>query len=608
MANLSREKRLKMLEFLNTIRKEHNDDTSLISINEIETELTSKKYGLVWEQHEERVDREMITKVPVFREVNEREIKSDIDLNEFNFLLEGDNLHSLKLLEKTHKGKIDVIYIDPPYNLGGNDFIYDDNKVDNEDAFRHSKWLSFMNARLIIAKRLLKSTGLIMISINDKEHAQLKLLCEEIFGEGNFVASLVWKSRQNKDNRNKTGVSVDHEYILCYSITPNTRVFNGDERKIDQYKNPDNDPRGLWVSGNMVGISTEEQRPNLHYDLIDHRTGINYGKPKMGWRYDKNTMKRLIDEDRVIFPDTPDGRPRRKVFLAELNDANTGYSSIVGADIYTKDGTADIDKIFNKRVFSFPKPVELIKELLLQTTNEDSLILDCFAGSGTTGQAVLELNSQTGGNRRFILCTNNEESICERITYPRLSRVINGYEYNGKLEKCLYEKKITLRDLPKMEDILESANKAAVDGRGIYETVKQEFENNKLRVIGINKNAKQIPGIPANLKYYKTDFIDKTSDETDYSVSNELLKHIKEMVQLEHGVSVDGENYILLLTDEEADELEKDPDKIKKCKGIYISSQVFLTSGQERLFKGIEIKSIPDYYFEEELREVGELW
>ena len=180
MTNLSQIKRKRMLAFLQKIREEHSDDESLIAINEIATALSEKKYGLVWEQHEERVDFEMHTKVPVFSEITSHEIIADATLP-YNFLLEGDNLHSLKLLEKTHKGKIDVIYIDPPYNTGNKDFIYDDSFVDDLDGFKHSKWLSFMNERLIVARNLLADNGVLVISIGYQEVHNLVLLCQELF-------------------------------------------------------------------------------------------------------------------------------------------------------------------------------------------------------------------------------------------------------------------------------------------------------------------------------------------------------------------------------------------------------------------------------------------
>ena len=174
MSNLSKIRRDKMIEFLETLKEQHSDDESLIEINQIEKELVSKRYGLVWEEHEEAVDVMMRDNIPVFTEVKEREICM-VPGEDYNFLLEGDNLHSLHLLEKTHKGKVDVIYIDPPYNTGGKDFKYDDTFIDEKDGFRHSKWLSFMYERLKLARDLIKDSGVMFISIDDNEMEQLKL-------------------------------------------------------------------------------------------------------------------------------------------------------------------------------------------------------------------------------------------------------------------------------------------------------------------------------------------------------------------------------------------------------------------------------------------------
>lgn len=547
MANLSQQKRQRMLEFLQKLREEHKDDDSvLIALGEIESELNAKKYGLVWEQHEEAVDVQMRTQIPVFTEDAEREITA-VPGGAYNFLLEGDNLHSLRLLEKTHKGRIDVIYIDPPYNTGNKDFVYDDKYVDAVDGFRHSKWISFIGERLRIAIDLLSEQGCILISINDLEYAQLKLLCDDIIGEEKYIGTLIWKSRQNKDNRNITGVSVDHEYVLAYAKEIDKRNFKGGDRQVERYSNPDNDPRGPWTSGNMVGIATEDQRPNLHYDFIDHRTGINYGKPSMGWRYDRNTMRRLVDEDRIIFPDTPNGRPRRKVFLSDVKEVRPGFSSIIGANIYTRNGTADVVSVFGKRVFDFPKPVELIKQLLNQTTTTESIVLDFFAGSGTTAQAVMELNAEDGGNRSFIVCTNNEGGICQEITFSRIKTVITGKR---------------------------------VDGSSYSD------------------------GLPANLKYYHTDFVSK---DEEY-LSEALMEHIAEMIQLEHGVKLDGQHYIMVLDDDEADALAAHWDEYPDVKALYVSKNVLFTTEQNTLFRDVEIHIIPDYYFNFELREVGETW
>lgn len=225
MSNLSQLKRQRMLEFLDKIRAEHTDDDALIAINEIETALTEKKYGLVWEQHEERVDIEMQTKVPVFSEVADKEIVSDKSAP-YNFLLEGDNLHSLKLLEKTHKGRIDVIYIDPPYNTGNKDFVYDDAFVDKVDSFAHSKWLSFMEKRLFIAKQLLSEGGAIFISIGDNELATLKLLCDEIFGDNNFLSIITRPTGTHTGVVNKALVG-ESDYLLVYCKNIEVCILDG---------------------------------------------------------------------------------------------------------------------------------------------------------------------------------------------------------------------------------------------------------------------------------------------------------------------------------------------------------------------------------------------
>lgn len=336
-----------------------------------------------------------------------------------NLYIEGDNLEVLKLLQKSYFGKVKMIYIDPPYNTG-KDFVYKDNFRDNIANYKkitnqttkanpetngryHTDWLNMMYPRLKLARNLLREDGVIFISIDDNEVYNLRKLCDEIFGEDNFVAQLIWKSRQNKDNRNLTGVSIDHEYILVYCKENGFRVFKGGERNLSAYKNPDNDVRGNWTSANMVGLLPEDQRPNCHYDLINPDTGINYGKPAMGWRYDKNTMSRLIDEDRIIWPVDANGRPRRKVFLNELSDNLPGYSSIVGADIYTRNGTLEIEQLLGKRYFNFPKSFKFIKEILNQSVGENDIILDFFSGSATTAHAVMQLNAEDGGSRKFIM-------------------------------------------------------------------------------------------------------------------------------------------------------------------------------------------------------------
>jgi adenine-specific DNA-methyltransferase len=345
--------------------------------------------------------------------------------NSQNLYISGDNLDGLKHLLKSYTGAVKCIYIDPPYNTGSDGFVYNDNfnftqqelidklSISEEQAQKifdlttkgrasHSAWLTFMYPRLLLARDLLTPDGVIFISIDDNEQANLKLICDSVFGEEAFVAQFIWKSRQNKDNRNISGVSVDHEYVLCYTKNNESRSLRGSDRKEEQYSNPDNDIRGDWASGNMVGILSENERPNCHYDLINPKTGINYGKPKMGWRYDQKTMARLISEDRIIWPVTQDGRPRRKVFLSELSDVLAGYSSIIGNNVFTRTGTSEINELFPVKCFDFPKSIMLIKEIIDQTCSDNDIVLDFFSGSATTAHAVMQLNSEDGGKRKFI--------------------------------------------------------------------------------------------------------------------------------------------------------------------------------------------------------------
>ena len=467
----------------------------------------------------------------------------------YNFILEGDNLHSLRLLEKTLSSSISGILIDPPYNTGTQDFVYDDSYVGRDDAFYHSKWISFMYHRLLLAKNLLTKTGLLFIHINDIEMANLRLLCNEVFGETNFVGSFMWKNRKALDSRNKTKFSNNHEYVIVYARDIEFATLVGKEASKEKYSNPDNDPRGIWLSCSILGLANAQQRPNLHYDLIDPDTGIVYPpNPNTGWRYSRETVAQKIKEGRILFPDKPTGRPREKKFYNEIMSKYTGVSSVLPEDIgYTEDSSKEINDIFGKRAFDFPKPVSLMKFLIAQIPDRNAIILDFFAGSGTTAQAVLEQNTEDGGNRRFILCTNNQNGICENITYPRIKTVISGMRSDG---------------------------------------------------------SKYSDGIPANLKYYRTDFVSK---DEEY-LSDALLEHIAEMIQLEHGVKLDGENYIMILDDDEADDLAAHWNDYPDVKALYVSKNVLFTTEQNALFKDVEVHIIPDYYFNFELREVGETW
>jgi len=365
----------------------------------------------------------------------------DFDTTE-NIIIEGDNLEVLKLLQKAYLGKVKMIYIDPPYNTG-NDFIYPDNyaeslqtyleytgQVDDEgkkfstntdtDGRFHSRWMNMMYPRLYLARNLLSDDGLIFISISDHEVASLRSLMNEIFGEESFSAQFVWKSRKYPDSRAKTGVSTDHEYIILYARSQ-TGVLRGVERDETKFANPDNDPRGEWMSRSLLGLATKSQRPNLHYPIVNPITMHTFTPPEnTGWRYSQDRMQKLIETGCILFPDKPDGRPREKKFRADLQNEFVAFASIID-DVFTADGTSEIRELFGEDVFDFSKPSSLIHRLAKQGMDEDSIVLDFFAGSGTTAHAVLNLNKEDNGNRKFILVQLPEPT--EKKDFPTIADI-----------------------------------------------------------------------------------------------------------------------------------------------------------------------------------------
>ncbi|QDJ13673.1 site-specific DNA-methyltransferase [Mergibacter septicus] len=538
MANLSKIKRDELLAFIDKLKEKNKDDESIRSLNEIANTLTEKKYGLVWEKHTEKVDEMLEHNIPVFEEVEERKIKVD-DSNEYNFLLEGDNLHSLKLLEKTHKGKIDVIYIDPPYNTKNKEFIYNDTMIGEEDAYRHSKWLSFMSERLELAKELLSDTGLIFISIDENQFSQLKLLCDEIYGENNYVTTFIRKTKSmTGDDGN--GLNIQHEYLHCYSKNEEKILFIGENKTFSEYKNPDNDPNGDWVSADP---SAKSGGDSTYFSITNPITGqVDYPPKGRYWAFSEDTMKKYIETGRIKFKDTIRNNQRGFIFKRYKENLQADYMP-VGTLVFTEVNymtsvaTKELKQFINNIKFDYPKPIDFIKKIVGYISKNNSIILDFFAGSGTTGHAVMQLNKEDGGNRKYILCTNNENNICEEVTYQRLKNI--------------------------QEDL------------------------------------------PHNLKYYKTEFIPKFSDEED-SISNKMMKHIKELIELEYHIELDGKKYLIL---EDEDKLTEAIEKIENNGRLFVRSGIFLSRSDQRILddKQVNVIEIPDYYFRDELKEVGEL-
>lgn len=410
---------------------------------------SQKKYGLVWEDKPEDAEQRMINEQPVLVEVPERAILSDDAEAPNHILIEGDNLEALTALSYTHAGKIDVIYIDPPYNTGNKDFIYNDSFVDKEDGYRHSKWLSFMNKRLKIAKNLLSDKGVIFISIDDNEQAPLKLLCDEIFGERNFVAKFDWRKKTGANDAKD--IAVITESILLYSnskvLAVEREIWNRDEgsRNMKRFKFSDEfvetrgkyyldtlDRGGLQYSDSMnYGIEAPDGGmiyPNGRSEFVNDGWIWKWGKDKVKWGLEnkflefvkskKSSGSKYTIKYKVYENVDNEGNIRKKVGRA--------FTNFILEPI-NQQGNSELMALFGEVPFSNPKPLGLLQYLLNTIVIKDVTVLDFFAGSGTTLHATMQLNAEDGGHRQCILVTNNENGICENVTYERNRRVIQGY-------------------------------------------------------------------------------------------------------------------------------------------------------------------------------------
>lgn len=555
--NLSKQKREDLLNKIKEIRafisaapQDENTGNLLSYLSDLEKDVNGKKYGLVFEEHREEIDEVLDTHTPVLTE--EKDLFIDTG-GQMNFLIEGDNLASLKLLEKTHKGKIDLIYIDPPYNTLNDGFTYSDTLVDGNDTFRHSKWLSFMQERLNLARRLMSYKGIIFISVDENEFAQIKLMCDEIFNERNFIECIIWNKRVPKNDK---GIGNIHEYILTYAKSSDFKYKfmvlkdglkdiedllheckknnvsieetearlkklykkNKYDRAITLYNAVDENYRAWgkinmsWPNGNTFGP---------RYDVIHPTTKKPVRVPDRGWRWNEASFLAAVDYENIIerfdgsfmcgniwFSKDENMQPSSIKYLDDVN--RMLLRSIISLK---SDGGIELEKYFDKKsVFAYPKSVELLRMLVDSITynNQDCTVLDFFAGSGTTGHAVMKLNAEDGGNRKFILCTNNENNICRDVTYERIKRVIDK------------------------------------------------------------------EGYAASLKYYKVEYV-PISERLYYEYADELLKHIRELVELENGVNFTGNAEIaIVLTEEELDDFISQLENNTKCQKLYLGHDILM--------------------------------
>ena len=507
--------------------------------------LNTKKYGLVWEEHAEWVEEEMKAKIPVFVEDETKKIVGSPDSEDYNFLLEGDNLHSLHLLERTHSGRIDVIYIDPPYNTGNKDFVYNDKIVDKNDGYSHSKWLSFMSIRLNLARELLRETGVIFISIDDNEQAQLKLLCDSIFGAENFVGNFVRATGTTTgQDANKIGSSFD--YCLTYRKTDKF-ILKGvplSEKDLSRFKEEDEKGKYSMLQLRKTGNEDRrEDRPNMFYPIIspDGDEVYPFGPHEYlsRWRVAQNSFNQLVEDDMIVWK-------VKKIFQSQTIDGITNSKWVPYVKYYATGRTKQVSNLLvdiegnkkasidlrnslgAKKLFDYPKPLEFLRLLLTISGEKDAVVLDFFAGSGTTGHAVSQLNGEDGGNRKYILCTNNENNICEEVTYKRLANI------------------------------------------------QEELSH--------------------NLKYFKTDFVVK-EEFPDVTLEYELLNYVTPLVELEFGVDISNPKVQVILSEDQLDEMNESD--FMENSTLFIHPEIFFDAEQERILrdKNITKQEIPNYYF-----------
>jgi len=608
IGNISKQKRddlvakIKQIRtFISTAPQDENTGSLLTYLSELEKEVKSKKYGLVFEEHRESEDELLDTSVPVLTEQKDLFIEND---GQVNFLIEGDNLAALHLLLKTHRGQIDLIYLDPPYNTGNNDFIYDDNYIGEDDGYRHSKWMSFMHKRFDIAKQLLSSEGVIFIQISDIEFAQLKNLCDSIFGEDNFLniisvnmKNIAGASGGGEDKRFKKNCEYILVYAKNYSLMP---IFNGAyeytemSELIQQYI--DNGVSWKYTSvlvdagekeyigstvdgdGNDIFIYIRKNPIVKSIRQVATNDGISEkdAYKKYGTKIFRTTnaqssirtriisaKKELAISDPIIsieyIPKT--GKNKGKVYEQFYKDDVCNLfvwlrdtSEEIDGVLYKKElqgtywdytaGTKNLTKEGGVQFANGKKPLALMQRIISLYPRTDITVLDYFAGSGSTGHAVITQNKDDEGTRRFILCTNNQNNICSEKTYVRLRNVICGYT---------------------------------------------------------NEKGKQFAASAGTLKYYKIDYI-PISERVYFEYADELLKHVRELVELENGINFTGNAEIaIVLTDEELEAFIDNVNEYESCRRLYRGHDILLSGEQEAKLRenDITVCVIPDYYYRE---------
>lgn len=637
MANLSKIKRDRMIEFLEQLKKQHSDDASIRAFNEIENQLRDKKYGLVWEEHSEQVDDTLKENIPVLMADEKRRLCKDKSLP-WNFIIEGDNLQALYLLEKTHKGKIDCIYIDPPYNTGARDWKYNNDYVDGNDVYRHSKWLSMMKTRLTIAKELLNPDNSVLIcTIDEKEYLRLGCLLEEIFPTANIqmISSVIkpeGSARQNMFARSD-------EYIF-YVVIGQARILHTDRNMLIPPPETVDARHGLMRGG---ANGKRKARPNLFYPILFDKISKKYvgvGAP-LPLDMDRNDFA-SPDGTIAVWPISKDGQEvtwglqntsfedqykRGLLRFGKWDDKRNTISSIkympsgpkkkyedgklkaCGKDengmlIFEEfkptdimpvttwnqashnastNGTQLLKKIFNDNRFSYPKSLYAVHDALnfVIADKPNAIILDFFAGSGTTGHAVNLLNAEDEGNRTWIMVTNNEISEAEAKEFEQqgIKKGDKKWEEKGIAKYVTWPRTIC------------SINGVDVNG-------------NALKGDYIGSNIPMSDGFDANVKYLKCEWTPRKPQ--DYLLSNALGLHIKEMIELQYAIEIDNEKNVLILNKADFKNVFGNKKTIDQIENIWVNQNIVFNASELKMLKSKQYKYIPKEFFGQELREAAE--
>lgn len=628
--NVTKLKRDEMIDFLEELKKTHSDDSSIRAFNEIENTLTEKKFGLVFEEHTEEVDEKLKNEIPILCADEERKICKDKNLP-YNFIIEGDNLQALYLLEKTHRGKIDCIYIDPPYNTGAKDWKYNNNYVDKNDLYRHSKWLSMMNTRLRMARKLLKTDGALITTIDDNEFANLYSLLTEIFPE---CYNAIITIQMNPGGTQGKSFSVTNEYAII-TYFKDTKIYRklhdgGDTYNLRRWGSTSNRYEGatcfypiiLDKNNNIIGfgdVLPDDIHPKSQVEI--QKDGSKFVWPidvqniEKKWRYARDTVESVLNR---MFVEQNNERIEIKLKRETEPPKTVWINGEYNAESF---GTKLIKEMIGKGKFSYPKSLYATKDCLsmIVSGKKDSIILDFFAGSGTTLHAVNLLNAEDKGRRKCILVTNNEVSeaeskilkekgykkgdneweklgIAKYVTWPRTFCSINGIDINGKPLEGDYGIEV--------ESYIEDKDSIVISKSTGKPTRTKVYKKSKVQLYPNLKKIKKSDGFMTNVKYFKCDWTPRKPE--DYLLSNILCLHIREMIELENAIEIDNKKNVIILNKDDFNNYILNKKNFEKIERIWVNQNIIFSSNELNILNKKSYKYIPKEYFGQELKEANE--